>query len=231
MITDWPSFWDTPHFIYVNARHKDVHYRLIAAQVAALVPSATARVLDYGAGEALHADQITAAAGEVLLCDAAPGVRAGLKTRFAANAKIKVVAPEEVELLGAQSLDLVILHSVVQYLKPTQADALFALFRRLIKQDGLLVVGDVIPPDSAAATDALALLRYAAANGFLIAAVSGLVRTVFSDYRRLRGELGIARYSEAEMMQKLAAAGFAAQCDPTVIGHDRNRLAFVARPR
>jgi SAM-dependent methyltransferase len=231
MIADWPSFWDTPHCIYVNARHKDVHYRLIADQVVALLPSAAARVLDYGSGEALHADRIAAAAGEIWLCEAAPGVREGLRARFAGNAKIKVLAPDEIEHAPAQSLDLIVLHSVVQYLTPQAADALFALFRGLLKPDGVLIVGDVIPPDSAAVTDALALLRYAAANGFLVAAFTGLVRTLFSNYRQLRTRLGIARYSQADMIQKLAAAGFAARCDPNVIGHDRARLAFVAEPR
>lgn len=29
-MSDWRSFWDNAHSIYVNARHKDVHYREIA---------------------------------------------------------------------------------------------------------------------------------------------------------------------------------------------------------
>ena len=40
-----------------------------------------------------------------------------------------------------------------------------------------------IPPDVAASTDALALLRFGAANGFFIAAVTGLVRTVLGKHR------------------------------------------------
>ena len=39
MTAGWLGFWDGAHSIYVNARHKDVHYRLIAAELAALVPS------------------------------------------------------------------------------------------------------------------------------------------------------------------------------------------------
>ena len=58
---NWLAFWDTPHSIYVNARHRDIHYRLIAEQIAALVPSPQARMLDYGCGEALHADLVAAA--------------------------------------------------------------------------------------------------------------------------------------------------------------------------
>jgi len=43
----------------------------------------------------------------------------------------------------------------------------------------------LIPSDVAASTDALALLRFGAANGFFIGAVTGLVRTVLSDYWQL----------------------------------------------
>ena len=32
-MSDWRSFWDGEHSIYVNARHKDVHYREIADQI------------------------------------------------------------------------------------------------------------------------------------------------------------------------------------------------------
>ena len=65
MIRDWFSFWDSPHFIYVSARHKDVYCRPIAKEIAALVPGPQARVLDYGSGEAPHADIVAAAAGEL----------------------------------------------------------------------------------------------------------------------------------------------------------------------
>ena len=50
---------------------------------------------------------------------------------------------------------------------------------------GRLVLADIIPHDSGALTDALALLRLAWRNGFFVAAFAGLVRTVFSDYRKL----------------------------------------------
>ncbi len=220
-----------PHSIYVNARHKDVHYRLIAQQIAALVPSPRARVLDYGSGEALHADLVAAAAGELLLCEGAPRVRAGIAARFAGNPKIRAVAPDEVEHLPEHSLDLIVLHSVAQYLTPEEAEALFALFHSLLKSDGMLIVSDVIPPDVAASTDALALLRFAAANGFLLAALAGLVRTLLSDYWRLRTRFGLTRYGEAAMIEKLAAAGFTAQRAPKNIGHNQARMAFIARPR
>jgi SAM-dependent methyltransferase len=231
MISSWLAFWDSPHSIYVSARHKDVHYRLIASEIAALVPGPRARVLDYGSGEALHADLVAAQADELLLCEGAPGLRAGIARRFAGVAKIRAVAPEDVARLPAHSLDLIALHSVAQYLTADAAGTLLELFHRLLKPGGVLVVGDVIPPHIPAATDAAALIRFAAANGFLLAALGGIARTLMSDYMRLRARLGLTRYDQAKMLQKLAAAGFAAQRAGRNIGHNQARMTFIARPR
>ena len=231
MTTDWLAFWDSPHSIYVSARHKDVHYRLIAKEIAALVPGPDARVLDYGCGEALHADLVAAAAGELFLCEAAPGVREGLAQRFADKQKIRVLAPHEVARLPEHSLDLIVLHSVVQYLTVIGASALFALFHRLLKPGGVLVVSDVIPPETPAATDAVALLRFGYGNGFFFAALWGLLRTLLSNYWRLRSRLGLTRYARTAMIEKLSAAGFDAQLAPTNIGHNQARRAYYAKSR
>jgi len=80
----------------------------------------------------------------LILCEAAPKVRAALARRFAAHAKIKVCAPEELAALPAQSLDAVVLHSVTQYLAPDALDALLVTFRRVLTEQGILIVGDVI---------------------------------------------------------------------------------------
>jgi SAM-dependent methyltransferase len=231
MSSGWLAFWDGAHSIYVSARHKDVHYRLIANEIAARLPKPDARVLDYGSGEALHADIVAAAAGELLLCEAAPSVRAGAAARFAGNPKVRAISPDDAAKLPEHSLDFIVLHSVAQYMTGEETAALFGLFRRLLKNDGVLLVSDVIPPDVPATTDAMALLRLGAANGFLLPAIVGLVRTRLSNYWRLRTRVGLTRYSEAAMLDKLAAAGFAAQRAPRNIGHNQARMAFRARPR
>jgi SAM-dependent methyltransferase len=229
-MADWISFWDSAHSIYVNARHRDVHYARIAEEISHYVPSRHATVLDYGCGEALHADSVAAAAGRLVLCEAAPKVRVDLAGRFADNPKIEVRSPEQVAALPAHSLDLVVMHSVAQYMIPAQLDAALALFHRLLKPDGLLVLGDVLRPEISAFTDAIALLRFGAAHGFLTAAAFGLVRTALSDYWRLRSTIGLSRYGEAEMIARLKAAGFSARRAARNIGHNTARMTFLARP-
>jgi SAM-dependent methyltransferase len=231
MMSDWLAFWDKPQSIYVNARHKDVHYRLIAEELAALVPSKTAHVLDYGCGEAPHADLVAAAAGELLLSDGAPSVRNAIGARFAGNPKIRALSPEDVERLPDRSVDFIALHSVAQYLTAEQTQSLLQLFHRLLTPTGILLVSDVIPPQVTAATDVAALLRFGAANGFFFAAIGGVVRTVFSDYRRIRASVGLTHYSAAAMTEKLTAAGFTSERAPKNIGHNQARMAFIARSR
>ncbi len=228
---DWVSFWNSDHPIYVNARHRDVHYRHIADDVIEYVQGPTAAVMDYGCGEALHADRIAARAGRLILCEAAPAVREHLTARFAKVRNIEVKSPEEMATLPDGSLDLIVMHSVAQYLSAKEADALFMQFRRLLKPGGLFVLGDVIPPDVSPLKDAAALLRFAAANGFLFGALFGLVRTAFSDYPKLRARLGLTLYEESAMRRKLEAAGFVAQRAEINIGHSQSRMTFVACPR
>jgi SAM-dependent methyltransferase len=227
-MTTWREFWDSAHSIYVSERHKEVHYRDVAEQVAAFVPHPDARVLDHGCGEAIHADLVANVAREVILCDAAPSVRAAIAARFAANRKIKVIAPEEIEHLGSGTLDLIFANSLVQYLTSAELDATLAMWRRLLAPGGTLIVADVIPPDVGKLSDGFALLRYAAANGFLISAVIGLTRTALSPYLRIRSQLGIARYDEAEFFARLRAAGFSAERLAKNVEHNPARMTFRA---
>src|SRR5438270_10395873 len=118
---EWIAFWNSEHSIYVNALHRDVHYRFIARDISALVP-ARGRVLDYGCGEALHADLIAAVARELTLCEAAPMVHAALSQRFVAHPRIRALSPDEVAALPAGSVDAIVMHSVAQYLTPQEFD-------------------------------------------------------------------------------------------------------------
>jgi SAM-dependent methyltransferase len=227
-LKDWVSFWDSDHPIYVNARHFDVHYRGIAADIIRCLPSAEARVLDHGCGEALHADSVAAKCAGLFLCEAAPTVRARVAARFAGEPKIRVIGPEEVERLPAACLDLVVANSLLQYLKRGELEALLATWRRVLKPGGKLVVADVIGSTQSALAAAIELLRSAAANGFLIAACFGLVRTTFSRYPKLRAELGLVRYDESEMLDLLRKSGFSPKRLARNFGHNQQRMAFEA---
>jgi SAM-dependent methyltransferase len=185
--------------------------------------------MDYGCGEATSAHLVAEAAGHLTLVEAAPNVRATLAARYAGSGKIDVLAPEQALALPAASFDLIVLHSVAQYLSARELDGLLASFRRLLRPDGLFVLGDIVPPQFAAPAAALALLRFGARNGFFLAALGGLLRIFVSDYLKLKAKVGLSHYAEADMLTKLSASGFRPERAQRNIGHNQRRMTFLAR--
>jgi ubiquinone/menaquinone biosynthesis C-methylase UbiE len=227
---DWIDYYDSTHTIYASKRHRDLHFEVIARDIIAYIPSPDAVVLDYACGEALSAAKVADACSKLYLAEPAPGVRGRLIARFAPNTKIRVRSLDDIRNMEESSVDLAIMNSVAQYMTPDELDQAFAVIRRLLKPGGRLVLGDILRPEVGMVRDVVALLKFAAAHGFLRDAFYGLASTALSDYRQLRSRVGLQRYGEAEMIAKLAAAGFAATRAPCNIGHNSWRMTFVARP-
>ncbi|MGO4735319.1 methyltransferase domain-containing protein [Bosea sp. 2KB_26] len=225
----WRDFWNSEHAIYVSPRHKLLHYRQIATDLIRHIPSPEAAVLDHGCGEALAADRVAAVCARLYLCEAAPSVREKLRATFGAIPAITVVSPEEVEAQDDGALDLVVANSLIQYLGREELAQLLLLWRRKLKPGGHLVIADVISPDVSALTDATQLLSFAWRGGFLIAALGGLVRTAFSDYRKLRAEYGLSTYSATAIVTLIREGGFDEIERQPNFGHNPHRMTFRAR--
>ena len=227
---EWIDYYDSTHTIYASKLHRNLHFQLIARDIVGYISSPDAVVLDYACGEALSAAKVAEACGKLYLAEPAPGVRGRLIARFAPNTKIRVRSLDDLRKMAEKSIDLVVMNSVAQYLTSQELDAAFATIRRLLKSSGRLVLGDILRPEVGMLRDVLALLRFAARCGFLRDALIGLVSTALSDYRQLRSRIGLQRYSEDEIISKLARAGFTASRAPFNIGHNQYRMTFVARP-
>lgn len=225
----WRDFWNGEHAIYVSPRHKALHYRQIATDLIGHIPAPDAVVLDHGCGEALDAGRVAGHCGKLYLCEAAPSVRDKLRAMLGGKANVAVVSPEEVEALPEATLDLVVANSLIQYLSRDELVALLATWRGKLKPGGKLVVADIIPPDVSPLTDASQLLAFAWRGGFLTAALAGLVRTAFSDYRKLRAQYGLSTYRIDDITGLIAAAGFEDVTPAKNFGHNPHRLTLVAR--
>lgn len=226
---NWRDYWNQDTPIYSGERHKLLHYRLVANDIIGLIPSLEAIVLDYGSGEALFADKVAAKCAKLYLSDAAPLVRDRLIERFKGNDRIAVLAPEDVTTIEDASVDLIVVNSLLQYLSLDELRGLLKLWKSKLKSGGRLVVADVIPPDLGPAADAKALIAFAWQGGFLRSAVLGLARTAFSDYRKIREDIGLAQYSEDEMIDILNEAGFTPERAERNLGHNPARMTFIGR--
>src|SRR5439155_23947733 len=123
---------------------------------------------------------------------------------YAGNPTVAVVPPREMHGMPDALVDLIVANSLIQYLGDGELYEVMALWRQVLKPDGLLVIGDVIPKHASDVYDALTLLRFGWEGGFLIAAALGLLRILFSDYRRFRRDHGIFKYDEAMLIALFA---------------------------
>jgi ubiquinone/menaquinone biosynthesis C-methylase UbiE len=226
---EWIDYYDSTHTIYASKLHRDLHFQVIARDIIGYISSPDSVVLDYACGEALSAAKVADACAKLYLAEPAPGVRGRLIARFAPNTKIRVRSLDELRNMAEKSIDLVVMNSVAQYMTPQELDSAFAIIRRLLKSSGRLVVGDILRPEVGMGRDVLALLKFAGSHGFLTDALYGLASTALSDYRQLRTRVGLQRYSESEMIEKLERAGFSASRAHNNIGHNPWRMTFVAR--
>lgn len=225
----WIEFWDGDHAVYVNERHKQLNARLVADDIIGCIPAPSAVVLDFGCGEALYASAVKARCGRLVLCDAADTIRARLADRLAGEPGIEIISPDQQAAIPDGSLDVVIVMSVIQYIDGDGLGRLLDLWHRKLKENGKVVLADVVPPDVSPVTDAMALLRLAWRGGFLLAAAAGLVRTALSSYGRIRKELGFTMYTEAELEKILARHGYAGKRVYPNFLHNQARMTFHAR--
>lgn len=228
----WLAFWNAPNKIYVNDRHQQAHYDKIFSGVRPFLPSSRdSVVLDWGCGDALAAERMAACSGTVLLYDGAEAISDRLRRRHAGNSSLKVLDDAGLASLAPESLDLIVVNSVVQYLSQAQLAAVVTEFHRWLKPDGAFLLGDVIEPDTPMLRDMRNLLRFAWRDGFFVPAVMGLIVTFLSPYRKLRHQLGFSCYTPFQISQLLEAHGFSTTMLADNVAPSRHRRSFLAKKR
>ena len=229
-MTTWREFWDSAHSIYVNERHKDVHYRDVAEQLAAFVPGPDARVLDLRLRRGDPRGPGRGARRDLLLCDV--GAERARRDRGAVCRQSEHQgdraggrrAPARREPRSRSSRT-----RWCSISPPTNSTACSALWRRLLAPGGTLIVADVIPPHVGTVSDGFALLRYAAANGFLGAALVGLTRTALSRYRGCAARSASRATARRSSSTSCARPGFSAERLAKNVEHNPARMTFRAR--
>ncbi len=223
------DFWNGDQVLYVNSRHRALYYADIGKEIAALIASPEALLLDYGCGEALAADFLAGKCARLYLYDPIQKIETSLRARNKANPKIAVLDRASLEALPDAGLDLMICNSVLQYLSREECGALVAFAAEKLKLGGRLVVADIIPPHVDALTNSWALVEFAYRGGFLLAALRGLFSTFFSRYRRRRGRMGLTTFAIPDMQRLLSTRGFEARRFDRNIGHNQARMTFIAK--
>ena len=228
---DWVEFWNTDTNFYAPKRYTRLYFRTIARAVGVLVPLKDKMLLNFGCGEAGETQEFTDQGARVLLFDPAREMERRNRVRYAGMQDVSVLSAADIEQLPEKSLDVIVVNSVVQYMRKEEFAALAGFLRRRLKDDGVLIIGDVVPPNVGMVRDTASYLYATLKQGVLLSWLSGFVRIALSSYRDARRRLGFTTWEEHEMLTALREAGYSARRERTNLTLSQTRMTFTAVPR
>ena len=193
------------------------------------MPKNSCSVLDFGCGEALYALKLNETCGQLILVDTSKHIRKKLQIVTSKQESIKVLSMSNCYTIKNSSIDLILVNSVFQYLTFEQTEEALLLFHRVLKNNGKLIIADIIPNDLSVWADISSLLKFGFKNGFFFSALLGLFKTYFSDYRSLKKDLGLSLYSSEDFINLMSRSHFRAKMEPFNFGHNQNRFCFSAK--
>jgi len=189
--TGWDKFWkDQRQSFYAVMKIATGFFVSQIEKVYHLKP--TDDILDYGCGPGFVADSLGAKnirttgadINEFFIAECRKNHPASLfmlvTTDIAANKNILD------EQLKEKKFDFIILLSVVQYLKNvSDLEALIRLLRTYLKENGRLIIADVLDENTSSMKDAFALFMHCIKKGRIGAFVGFISYLVFSNYRTI----------------------------------------------
>lgn len=206
-----------------------MYYKALNRGVLELLPAYRPLILlDWGCGDALGSLTLQASGVRVLLYDPMPYVQDRIAARFSEEPDIRVLSADELASWTPQSIDAILIFSVLQYVSRDEFKKLLPRLRELLAPGGMLLLGDIVSPSLSMFTDALDLLRAGFRHGFFFDAIVGIVVTLFSDYRSVRNASGFTTYREEEMTDLLRSYGFSAERMPKNLGLSEHRILIRA---
>ena len=205
--TGWDNFWKGQRrSFYAVMRIATGYFVSQLEKLYQFKPTDT--VFDYGCGPGFVADalaskniRITGAdINEFFIEECRKNHPASLfvliTTDAAANKKILK------EQLQGRQFDFIILLSVAQYLKTTNdLEDIVKLLRLYIKDQGRLIIADVLDDDIFAIWDAFSLFMHCIKKGKIGTFIGFMSYLIFSNYRKLTNEISLLRVPETAISE------------------------------
>lgn len=221
----WRGYWES----ISHART----FRIEAADYVARLQRAVAlerhwRVLDFGCGFGYVADLLATKVARLGVWDASATMRARARLNLAAHDNVEFLdLSDRARLHEAGAFDLILVHSVIQYMERQELAAWLAGWGALLAaRRGRLVVSDVIVPGSDLMQDIAALIRFSARRGSLRGVLLDGAREL-SRYRSVRERHPLLVLTRPEIEGLARTAGLAVAFLPENLSFRPGRLTAV----
>jgi len=163
--------------------------------------SSETRILDFGCGHGYLASLLAERVRDVYIYDASLSMME--LARYHNRKKGNVVVLEKMSD-HVPPLDYVLVNSVIQYMTPDVLKNNLRLWRSLLKDDGKIIVSDILPEKVRFFSEILGLLSFTLSRGYLIGQVCLLASLLFSDFTKVVRECPLTYYPH-DLLCDLAA--------------------------
>jgi len=207
---NWSQYWDTQSDMGDDAWRKNAELFLAGSE--AFFPlSSQDRVLDIGSGPGFLAEMIRERVRHVHCVDTSPRfVEAGRKRLAGArNVMFTLLGPDYLDysFLAGEKFTRIGCASVIQYFKSTEeVRSLIAMAQAHALPGALMLIAD-IPEPRPFLKDLAGLLRTAWRQRYLLKVLRFTLRSLWSDYSRLRKQVGLLTVKRDDLDAIVAGLG------------------------
>ena len=221
----WSDYWE-------RIDDKQYVFRVEASDYVArlrrLIQPATAMaVLDFGCGFGYVAAELSGNVRRIALWDASATVRRQASERVRGLENVEFVDLESMDSsqLG-ERFDLILAHSVVQYMTPAEILVWLARWRTMLNDRGRIVLSDLILPGAGGLGELLSYLRFAYGRGFFWKAFTDGVAEI-PQYWKARNNLPLTSATRQQWETWAEQSGLRLEWLPENLSHRQARSTAV----
>jgi SAM-dependent methyltransferase len=222
---NWLTYWnELPHGGLLFTPESEEYVRNLKT---AFPPQKSWRVLDFGCGYGSISAGLCLSVGAMHYWDASENMRslaAEALHRYPNTRPIDLAEP--LRLPEDLRFDLIVVNSVIQYMKPHEFSGWLRTWKSLLAPEGRLVISDVTPPHRGILGDLLALFRFSLRHRYLMAAL----RTVFAErarYQQTANAHPLLKLTREQLTNEAQQAGLAVSFLPRNLTHFPGRITAV----
>jgi SAM-dependent methyltransferase len=194
---------------------------------AALGPDRGARVLDFGCGFGFIAELLAPRVAALFVFDASDHMRRRARLRLASHANVRFLeAPGAAPWPAGLQFDLVLVNSVVQYMKPEEFHWWLERWRAILAPGGRLVLSDLLTGAADPFREVMEMLRLGARGGCLLGVV-GKVLGELRSYARRRHVQPLGRIALGDLRERADRLGLALEVLPSNLTYRSTRTTAV----
>lgn len=223
----WSDYWE-------RIEDKQYVFRIEAHDYVArlrrlIQPAPTMSILDFGCGFGYVAAELSGAVRRIALWDASATVRRQAAERVRGIENVDFIDLESADpAQPGERFDLILAHSVVQYMAHDEILAWLARWRAMLTDRGRIVLSDLILPGAGGLGELLSYLRFAYAQGFFWKAFTDGLAEI-PKYWKARNNLPLTSASPGQWEAWAAQTGLMLEWLPENLSHRHARSTAVFR--